>query len=483
MTRRRRIAWAIGAVSFALLLAPLRASAHPLGNFTLNHYAGIDISGQQVRVTYVADLAEIPTYTVQQQLIDDPQWLDHQVPTLVAGLALAIDGHPTKLAVLDRSLHFLAGQANLKTTRISILLSAPAGVGSHTLTFRDSTYEGRLGWREVTATASAGAVLSRSDVPARSVSNQLRVYPGDLITSPLDVTTADLTYHTGDAGTQLSSSLPKAGNDFTPIQDRFAALVNAPEVTIPVVLLSLILAVGLGAVHALSPGHGKAVMAAYLVGNRRSARHALLLGGSITVTHTIGVFTLGLITVFFSTFVSPEALYPILTLVSALLILALGLALMARRGRIMVQAFGWSGGLRRAPRHVHSGERGALHLSGHHEHELPPRLGVRSIVAMGVAGGLLPCPSALLVLLAAIQLHRVVYGLVLIVAFSIGLAGVLTGIGVGLATGAPLLQHLPSRPVVGLINRGARLVSVGSAGFIVLIGAVLTEQAVRGVIG
>ena len=179
------------------------------------------------------------------------------------------------------------------------------------------------------------------------------------------------------------------------------------------ILVSLAAALFWGAVHALSPGHGKSIVTAYLAGRRGSPVDAFFLGGIVTVTHTIGVFGLGLVTLALSEFIVPETLYPWLTLVSGLLVVSIGLSVFRSRFRHA-----------RAQSHAH----GRHHDHGHHHHHEHGE-GKRSLVAVGISGGLLPCPSALVVLLAAISLHRLAYGLLLVVAFSAGLALTITTIG------------------------------------------------------
>ncbi len=223
----------------------------------------------------------------------------------------------------------------------------------------------------------------------------------------------------------------------------------------------MLAAIALGALHALSPGHGKAVMAGYLVGTRGTARHAVSLGLTITVTHTAGVFLLGLVTLFAASVITPERLYPWVTLFSGLLILGIGGALLLARTRV------------------------AMHDHDHqHDHA---SIGSRGLVALGISSGIIPCPSALVVLLAAISLHRVPFGILLIVSFSAGLAAVLTGIGVLLAGGLPRLHsslpRLRGRLTVGaaVLARSARLVPVASALVITIAGLGLTAQAIPGV--
>jgi ABC-type nickel/cobalt efflux system permease component RcnA len=225
----------------------------------------------------------------------------------------------------------------------------------------------------------------------------------------------------------------------------FASLIARERLGFWVILASLAGALFWGAAHALSPGHGKTIITAYLVGKRGTPRHAALLGLIVTVTHTIGVFALGLVTLLLSRFIVPEELYPWLNLVSGLLVVGIGLSVL--RSRL------------RGRRHTHH---------HHHEHELSRR----SLLAVGVSGGLLPCPSALVVLLAAISLHRLGFGLLLIVAFSAGLALTITGIG---------LVAVLARSAFGRLSFNGRLLSLLpalSALVIVAAGVGMTVRAV-----
>jgi ABC-type nickel/cobalt efflux system permease component RcnA len=219
-------------------------------------------------------------------------------------------------------------------------------------------------------------------------------------------------------------------------------------------LFLLLAAFGWGALHALSPGHGKAMVAAYLVGTRGRARHAVALGATVTVTHTIGVFALGLVTLALSAYVVPEALYPWLNLASGLLVLGVGGAVLRARVRH-----------RRA------------HAHGHHHHHhghghAPEAITRRSLLAMGTSAGLIPCPSALVVLLAAVAQHQVALGLTLIVAFSLGLAATLTALGLAVVRASALTARWsPSGRLVTVLPAASALVIVAA-------GALLTAQAV-----
>jgi ABC-type nickel/cobalt efflux system permease component RcnA len=465
-----RVAAAVTLAAAGAAILASTAAAHPLGNFTVNRYSGIVLSGADLRVHYVVDMAEIPAYQERQDIgpgkpyADGNAYLDRKVPDLSQNLSVEVDGRAVSLHVADRSLTFPAGQAGLDTMRIEVLFTTSRlAPGSHALAYRDGNYAGRLGWREITARSTGGAQLRDSTVPTSSISNELKLYPQDRLTSPLSVTEARLTLVPGVGGAGLAPLLDRAGGGFRVVQDRYSELVVARELTPLAIVASVLLAVVLGAAHALSPGHGKAVMAAYLVGTRRSARHAAILGSTITATHTIGVFALGAVTLLASAIITPERLYPYLTLASGLLVAGLGLSLVVSRTRLALAATPHRHGL------------------GTHTHEPPvPGAGMGSLIAMGISSGLLPCPSALIVMLSAIALHRVAFGMILIVAFSLGLALMLTGIGVALATGAPLLSRLPWRDKLPSGLRLARLVSVAAALVITIAGVVLTVEAVPG---
>jgi ABC-type nickel/cobalt efflux system permease component RcnA len=190
------------------------------------------------------------------------------------------------------------------------------------------------------------------------------------------------------------------------------------------------------------------MVAAYLVGTRGTPRHAVALGLVVTVTHTIGVFALGVVTLVLSEHVVPEDLYPWLNLVAGLLVAVVGASLLRRRLR----------------------ERRRVH-GHHHHHHHPERITWRGLAAMGVSAGIVPCPSALVVLLAAIAQHRVGLGLVLIVAFSAGLATTLTGLGLAVVWSGRALARVrvPARAVAAL--------PTASALVIVAVGCLLTVRA------
>jgi nickel/cobalt exporter len=404
--KRLAIVGAVAAAAIAALALPALASAHPLGNFTINRFSRIEALGPRLYVRYVHDMAEIPTY--QAGHIDRNAYARR----IATNAHLTVDGRRATLVPLRSALAHPRGAAGLRTTRLEVILSGPVFHGRISVSYHDNNYRNRIGWKEIVVGARTP-----------STSHELRAYPKDLLQSPLDVTSATA----GLAPTRGPDVPPPlSGGASLKAPDRigdsgFASLVGRSHLSVLVILASLAAALFWGAAHALSPGHGKTIVTAYLVGQRGTARHAALLGLIVTITHTIGVFALGLVTLALSQLIVPEQLYPWLNLVSGLLVVGIGAAVLRARLR------------RRGQGHHH-------HHHGHHHHHhghdghargTVPETGpsFRSLLAVGVSGGLLPCPSALVVLLAAISLHRVAFGLVLILAFSAGLALSITGIG------------------------------------------------------
>jgi ABC-type nickel/cobalt efflux system permease component RcnA len=339
---------------------------------------------------------------------------------------------------------FPAGQGGLRLTRVELRFRARAA-RARRVELRDSTYRDRIGWRDIIVRPGAGTAV-RSSVPAGEPTGGLRRYPRDLIGSPADRRVARFSVRAG-AGTVAAPGRRGEGPVTT---DRggggFARLFDDASAGRGVLLAFLLAAFGWGALHALSPGHGKAMVAAYLVGTRGTARQAVLLGATVTVTHTIGVFALGLVTLALSDFILPEDLYPWLNLVAGAMVVAVGIAVL--RGRV-----------RRAAHHHH------------HHHHHGASLTPRGLLALGASAGLIPCPSALVVLLGAIAQAQILLGMVLIVAFSLGLAATLTALGLAAVWTSGRVERLR-------VPAAARLLPVASAAVIVVLGVVLTAQAV-----
>jgi nickel/cobalt transporter (NicO) family protein len=437
------------------LSAPAGAVAHPLGNFTVNRFVAVEASGGSLYVRAVLDLAEIPTFQ-EGKRVRSPGYARE----LAGRLELSVDGRRVRLLPLAHRTEGRPGAGGLQTLRFEAVYRAARS--GERVTLRDRSFPGRTGWREIVVRGRDGAQVRSASVPAASASAGLRAYPQDLLRSPLDVRVARAQVVPGE-GAGVPPTLSGAP---APERDAggFEALVSRGELSLGVILVSLLVAAFWGAAHALTPGHGKAIVAGYLVGTKGRPVDAVLLGGIVTVTHTIGVFALGLVTLLLSRFVVPETLYPWLTLVSGLLVVAVGAAVLRAR-------------LRGRSRHRHHHDEHHSHDDHHHSHDHHHHdLERRGLLGVGIAAGLLPCPSALVVLLSAIALHRVGFGLALIVAFSLGLAATITGIGLV----AVLARRLFAR--VSLDGPVVRALPALSAVLILAVGVVLTARALPGVV-
>jgi ABC-type nickel/cobalt efflux system permease component RcnA len=450
------------------------ASAHPLGNFTINHYDRIEPSGDRLYVLYVLDMAEIPTFQAKPTLDAEGEaaYGTRLAASLAGHVEATVGGSPVALRPVEHVLAFPPGQAGLRTTRLEVLLESPPLAHGGALDYHDGNYAGRIGWKEIVVQAGSGAKVAASNAPTSSISHELLAYPKNLLQSPLDVTsaTAQITPGTGDGSppTLIPRDILEQRVGVRAVADGgFASLIAQDHLSVGIILISLAIALFWGAAHALSPGHGKSIVAAYLVGQRGTPRHAVLLGLTVTITHTLGVFGLGLVTLLLSQFIVPDTLYPWLNLIAGLMVVGIGASVMRARLRKR------HAGARRDDAHDHGPAHDHEHEHRHgHSHAPPDALSARSLLAVGVSGGLLPCPSALVVLLAAISLHRVAFGLVLIVAFSLGLALTITSIG---------MVAVLAKRVFGRMNADGgmiRLLPAVSALVILVAGALMTARAI-----
>jgi nickel/cobalt exporter len=544
----------------ALALAPASASAHPLGNFSVNHLAQVSVSSDRVDVRYVLDEAEIPTF--QHRDVPDAELLARTRAEVERRLALSVDGRRVALRPAGRAtIAHPGGQGGLPTTRVELPLRAVVSEPDR-VELRDGTYPGRVGWKAIVARPGRGTDV-RSSAPKGDPTNGLRAYPEDLLQSPADLREArfDVAPGTGTLSAP-DGSRTTAGTPVRRADEGLTKVFGDAAAGKGVLVLLLLAAFGWGAVHALSPGHGKAMVAAYLVGTRGTPRQAVALGGIVTATHTAGVFALGGITLALSAYVLPETLYPWLNLISGVLVVAIGAAVLRsnlRRRQALRQPA-------RSHGHDHGHHHGRDHLHGHHHHDhghhhhghhhghgshhdhgpqhdhgphahghghhhdhqhghhhhhghghhhehgharhhqpapsrlrrgwrrvvaaigghhhhhdgdghdhhhhhLPEQPGWRGLLAMGAAAGLIPCPSALVVLLGAIAQGEVALGMLLIVAFSAGLATTLTALGLAVVLATRFVRRV--RVPAGIVTA----LPAASAVVIVGVGCVLTARA------
>ncbi len=513
----------LAAVARPLLLLPLvlftmtalapSASAHPLGNFTVNSFSGLRVEPQAVNVDLVVDSAEIPT--VQQfPQADSPggvtaeqaaDYAARECNALRPGLRLTLDGTREELTVRSSDLQFLPGQAGLSIMRLSCELRTIGTVDTvgKDLEYVDENSLDRLGWREITATGD-GVALVDSDAAARSISGRLTEYPQDLLTSPLDQRSASMRVAPGD-GTVSGAATPSApaagGTPVDGLTTAFTGLVASQDLGVGFALLALLISVGLGALHAFAPGHGKTLMAAYMLGQQRSSlRQVAVIGLTVTITHTAGVLVLGVLLSAVA-ITAPALIYGWLGLASGLLVLAIGVALLrqARRRRADATAAVRVRdlvGVATGHDHDHGHDQDHDHDHGHdqdhdhgHDHGTgqthshgwagththpPPATSARGLIAVGFAGGMVPSPSALVVLIAGIALGRAWFGVLLVLAYGVGMALALTGTGVALAHARDRIERWSNRRRE--INqdswtlRALRALPIATAALVMLVG-------------
>lgn len=510
---RRAVATFLVAATFVFGFAA-QAAAHPLGNFTINHFARIEVGSENILVRYVIDMAEIPTFQQLQSLDVNEEgkpttaaldsYLEALTHQYASALMLDVDGERVALEVSARKISIPQGAGGLPTLRVECdlrgkvpAMNEASAAATHRLRFEDTNYSERTGWREIVVNSASGITVFNSTAYASAITDELKAYPEDKLSAPLDERTAELSWSRGSGAPAGSTALLKRdGRPSAQSTDMLADLISRRDLTLGVALLSLVIAIGLGALHAFSPGHGKTVVGAYLVGSRGTPRHAIFLGLTVTVTHTLGVFALGLITLFASQYIVPERLFPILGLISGAIVVVIGLSLFVRRLR---GALG-----KGAKSHAHHTHGADTHIAqehtddehGHsahpdgdpmlpHSHDggrahrhLPPgadgsTITWRSLLMLGISGGLLPCPSALVVLLSAISLHRVGFGLLLVIAFSLGLAATLTGVGLAFLYAGRLFKR-PARFASGPL---VRLLPAVSAFVIMCAGLLICYEA------
>lgn len=487
-----------------------QATAHPLGNFTINHFSDLEIGSDRIKIHYVVDMAEIPTFQELQVLDVDRDgqtsstelnaYLDQMARRYADGIVIKVDGVRVPLEIGAKTITTPRGEGGLSTLRIECDLSGTVplvnGAGTRRLQFEDTNYSNRIGWREIVVRSGPGVSVFNSSAYGTGLSDELHNFPSDTLTAPLNERTADLQWTQGAAPTGSIALVQRNGRPASASRDRLAELISVSELTPGIALVSLLVAIALGGFHAFSPGHGKTVVGAYLVGSRGTPRHAAFLGLVVTITHTLGVFALGIVTLFASRYVVPERLFPILNLISGAIVVVIGGSLFLRRLRAGTAGQTLHGHSHEGHEHTHvhdahthehgdhvhahpHSEASALihsHGGREHSHHPPGTDGTpitwRSLLALGISGGLLPCPSALVVLLAAISLQRVGFGILLVVAFSIGLAATLTGIGLVFLYAGRLMK----RRVRLSSGRLVRILPVVSAFVIMCVGILICYE-------
>jgi ABC-type nickel/cobalt efflux system permease component RcnA len=474
----------------ALHLAdPQPAVAHPLGNFSINRHSQLLLHPGRAELIYTIDRAEIPAFQERTRIDangdgqlepDETQhYLAAQVAALQPQLTLHIDNVVTPLRYVGGEISFPEGQGGLSTQRIIARFEVALPAQAARIGYEDRAFAGRLGWQEIVVMPQAGVAVD-ADAPTQDLTNGLRDYPQDRLQTPLQRSRVSFVMQQMEGASAAGNSLrgtgvTAAGWIATVKNTYIDQALGRRELSVGAIAFALVVALAWGAAHALSPGHGKTLVAAYLIGQRATVGRALLLGLTTTVTHTAGVVALGAVSAAASELLPIEAVLPWIESLAGLMVIALGASLGWRRVRALRSA------RRDATLHASINPL-ALHDHGDgrmHSHLPLAQASARSLIALGVSGGLLPCPSALLLLLGAVAFNRAAFGLGLVLAFSAGLAGTLTAIGIGMVKARQWMERASHRGWLAAAARGPvlSLAPVLSAGVVALAGVAITWRA------
>jgi nickel/cobalt exporter len=521
LRRLKRMRTRLIVATLAVLAGSAMLLAHPLGNFSVNHYMRFDAVSGGIEMRYAMDLAEIPTFELlrgwgmertspredlDRRAIEQGRiWMDK--------LEVQIDGKPVRPTFEDASLAIVDGAGNLPILRITSRMRIVAKSGR--LQYEDHNFEGRAGWKEIVIAAAPGVRLESASQSDQERSQALTAYPPDPMVAPPQDLRAEFVWtpdtpitavvHPAPDSGLAKPAVDRAAQTIRPIpqptgpvaappaappaaalarnapagtvvkNDFLSRLLHREQIPLNMVLIALVIAFGLGGAHALTPGHGKTIVAAYLVGSRGTLKHAAFLGAMVTVTHTVSVFALGLATLFLFRLIVPEKITEMLGVISGLSIAMIGGWMLVKRFRGAHYHHHTHHQYSHKHHHDQGDDESHPHLHhngpGGHTHLPEGDISWGSLVTLAISGGLVPCESALVLLLSAISLGRVGLGLLLLLAFSLGLAGVLMGIGVMVLYAKRLL---PERSRIGH-GPFVRWAPVASAVVVFVIGVLMTS--------
>lgn len=493
-----------------VLLLARGLAAHPMGNFSVNHYVNLRVTAQGVEVRYSLDLAEIPTFDLLRQWQVDrnspPAEIERkareQARAWLKGLVFTVDGKPVPAQFESDRLTIADGAGNLPILRIAT--SAHIAASSGKLAYEDHNFSDRTGWKEIVVDSGAGAKLVKASQSNKELSKALTQYPPDPTIAPPQDLRAELEWrltqptlvtprpivaqipqpHLTPTAPAPATLTPQAAPPGSVVRGDFLSkLLHQRQLTPWMMLLAIGAAFLLGAAHALTPGHGKSIVAAYLVGSRGTFKHAVFLGAMVTFTHTISVFALGIATLFLFRYFVPERITEVLGVLSGLSIVIVGAWMLFKRARRahvhhhdhdhahVSHSHDHAHSHTHSQTHVHPHTHTHTHSHGEHSHShTPEELSWGGLVALGASGGLVPCESALVLLLGAIALGRAGLGLLLLLSFSLGLALVLMLIGMLVLYAKNLL---PERSRTGSSSFLGWL-SIASPAVVMIVGLVMT---------
>jgi ABC-type nickel/cobalt efflux system permease component RcnA len=491
-----------------------------MGNFSVNHYSRLEFRPAGMELIYVLDLAEIPTFQLMGNWGID--WKDQaalstqsarQAQAWLDNLVLLQAGRRVPLGIRSISPAAVEGAGGMPVLRTSITAEAILQPGE--VTYEDRNYPGRAGWKEIVVAHDRSTVIRGSSQSGSDLSRSLTYYPADPSVTPPQDLTARVDWSRGTVSAvenhaalkrlptpitsvaspaPFSQQLPEAPG--TVVRGDFLSrMLQQKKLSGTVVLLGLLAAFGLGALHAMSPGHGKTIVAAYLVGSRGTLKHAGQLGFVVTFTHTFTVFLLGLGMLSFQRYFIPEKIMPILGAISGLSIVSVGLILLYKRAMgLMGSGHSHDGhfhshdhqrparsrvaelrGAEPGATEPHSHDGGFVHSHGGstHSHAIEGEITPGSLIGLGISGGLVPCPSALILMLSAIALGHPGLGLLLLIGFSAGLALVLMAFGAI----AIYAKNLLPKGEESMRNPLFQMIPVFSAVVVIVLGLAMTAAS------
>ena len=404
------------------LLPAKEALAHPLDEYVQNTYIDLAPGRTTLQLNLTPGVLVAPQVVALIDADGDGEISETEgeayANEVLRDISLEVDGEPQPLTLTSSQFPTpLDIRAGMGTIRLQVAAETPEGVpGDHSLSFRND-HEPVNSKYLVNAFKNKSNEVEIAKQDRDQLQHAIRVdYAIAPQTSSGSSDSADPS--TEDTGADLGTTA-----DVSDRAQWLASYLYEPALSPWLLVVGLGLSALLGGLHALTPGHGKTLIAAYLIGTRGTVKHAAALGAIVTFTHTASVIGVGLLALLASQLIVPDILVPGLEVCAGLLVVALGVRLVRERWRL----------------------RGGGHHHHHdHDHQHLPTKVVKpsDLLAMGVSGGLVPCPEALGVMLIAIGLGRIALGLGLIVAFSFGLAAVLIVIGILLVRFRGVLERL-----------------------------------------
>ncbi len=463
------------------VMKPQAVFAHPLDVYLQATYLSVKPTQIEVELDLTPGVLVAPQILPQLDTNGDGQISDAEgrayVDSVLGKVLLQVDAKPLTLGInrieMPEHLNLQAGYGTIRVFATAQLSEAMSG--THQLTYKNN-------YSSVGSAYQVNAFIDKKVAVTLGKQNRDSLQQGMTMSYTLGSAVPTTTVSSGGATISTTAVTSNSASLALPFEVAAGSLGQAKQLLTylyepaksPWVLFwALALALVLGGLHALTPGHGKTLVAAYLVGSRGTVKHAVFLGGIVTFTHTASVIVIGLLALFASRFVMPNVLMPILETLSGLLVVYMGARLIGQRWHVFRSNPSHAHGRSHEHAHTHDHEMGAAHHhgDGHIHTHLPPVEGINlsNLLAMGVSGGLVPCPEALGIMVIAIGLNRILLGLGLIVSFSFGLAAVLIAIGILLVRSRSLVERFG-----GMSGRWSSALPFASAMIVTLLGIGMT---------